>query len=150
MPDVFPFSIELNVDELAAGAEVGCRRLISCIHRRDKNFVEDANVAWQRHIEGTCAEVAWAKANDRYWSGCGKQGRYDAAGMQVRSVLYPQQEMPVRPGDVSGDIFVLVYAKAPLYTFCGWQIGYHCKLESFWRGDYWSVPQSALRKDTIA
>ena len=145
--------VELNSDELTAGAAVGARRHISALHRPDKNFPDDDNLRWQTHIEGALSEIAVAKYLNRYWTGCGLQSRFDVGveGLQVRSILNPSYGLVLRESDAYEDAYLLVHAQAPRYTLLGWLRGSEGKCDYWLRSNeradkpFWIVPVQGLR-----
>jgi hypothetical protein len=146
---------KLDWSEVQNGARIGLHRQLVSIKRGSASgHGYDGVDAWKIHIEGAIGEVALSKGLNRYWPGSVNtyktpdlQGR-----IQVRSTLYRQGCLIVRPDDDPGDTYVLVtleLGETPRYWLPGWMTGTEARKLGEWksvndRPHAWFVPQSAL------
>lgn len=126
-------TIRLNRIELLVGGWIGCARQIEALRRgyKDKHgFNEDG---WECHAEGAMAEMAAARAIDRYWTmtvntfrGEGDVGRYE-----VRRRSENWHDALVRPDEADERIHIAVFGKAPEFWVAGWCHGYEAKQDQW-------------------
>ncbi len=148
--------VTLNNTEIAVAALIGCGRTIRGKGFRDPSRTrkkESGLSQWQIDIEGACAEAAFAKARNLYWSGLAldtfKAG--DVGDVQVRHTELEYGSLVLRPTDTDDSApFALVIGSAPTFRVIGWIIAGDGKQEQWKHGKdtsepYWRVPQSALR-----
>lgn len=86
---------------------------------------------WDRHIEGACAEMAFAKYINRFWSGAvGDHGALDVDRYQLRVSRYDAAHLIIHPHEKG--IFVLLTGHAPTYRLCGWLDARDAKRDRYW------------------
>lgn len=146
----------LNNTEIAVAALIGCGRTIRGKGFRDPSRArkkESGLNQWQIDVEGSCAEAAFAKSRNLYWSGIAldtfKAG--DVGDVQVRHTELEYGSLVLRPGDDDAAPFALVIGTAPTFSVIGWIIARDGKQEQWKHGKntsepYWRVPQSALQR----
>lgn len=142
--------IELTHAELMVALQVGGMRRLKGIQNGARKNLHAKKSDWQTDVDGAAAEIAVAKYLGVYWS-CHIDTfkAPDVAGFQVRSTLYRDGHLIVRPNDPDGDIFVLVTGEAPRYCLAGALRGGDAKREEFvyqseGEADCWRVPQHRL------
>jgi hypothetical protein len=154
-----PLPSNLTWDEVEQAASVGVRRRI---HSRKKGLngaAADAEGnqglgAWDIDIEAAIAEMAVAKATNRYW--CGSVDTYHKGddvqyGIQVRHAVPDASSLIVRVEDSDAAVWVLVTGRAPSFQLRGWFFGHEAKKQESWkkaphnRDAAWFVPSKVLR-----
>lgn len=143
--------IRLSSSELITAATIGALRQITNL--RDGRTAAYGSVEespWQIHIEGACAEMAVAKAMNRFWSGAlGALDADDVGPLQVRSTARRDGSLILHAEDRDDRAFVLVTGQAPTYVLRGWIHAAHGKRKEFYRSDVrhpaYFVPQNALK-----
>ncbi len=89
---------------------------------------------WGADIEGVGAEMAVAKALDRFWSPNNRPDKADIGErLGVRYTAYPNGHLILHPNDEDGHIFVLVVGAMPEYEVVGHVLGQDGKREEWWR-----------------
>jgi hypothetical protein len=148
--------VTLSNAEIIQAALIGCMRTIrgksfrdpSSSRKKQKKYSQ-----WHLDIEGSCAEMAFAKARDLYWSGITmdtfKDG--DVGEVQVRHTELAHGSLVLRPGDNDSSPFALVIGAAPTFMVVGWIYARDGKQKQWAQGKdgdepYWRVPQSDLRR----
>lgn len=141
--------VDLTWDEVEVAALTGIRRNIRTIHEgRHRGGGQTPADGWTDHIVGAIAELAVAKAFNRYPSrnSCDIDG--DVGHLQVRSTVRGDH-MPVQSYDNDDAPFVLVLGQPPHMRIVGWLYGHEAKRKEYWRTDVrkpaYFVPPSALR-----
>lgn len=150
--------VTLTEAETISAAHTGLlRNAESLFAQREETIpgIGENGLGWTRHIEGACAELAFAKLIDRYWDA--SQSRFrnsnggDVGGIQVRSTIEEDGHLILRPHDRDEDAFVLVVGCAPRFRIVGWARARDAKRPEFVRDPggrgrpCWWIPQSALR-----
>src|SRR5262245_14237971 len=147
--------VESTLDwyELLQAAIVGSQRQV----KRLREGMHDAHGyngdGWSIHIEGAAAEMAYAKATNRYWSvpvaDDFRSVPGDVGTVQIRSTPRPNGCLILHPGDRDDAPFVLAIGRAPAFDFVGWGYAGDLKRREYWREDTgrpaFFVPQDALR-----
>lgn len=145
--------VKLTAYELMQAATMGSLRQISAITKGLPDRHGFAGLGWSEHIEGSCGELAVAKALDRYCSGSVntfKTGGDLGANVQIRTRSRHDYELIVRPDDRDDDMFVLVTGRSPEMTIRGWLTGAEAKRAEWMRthgnrSAAFFVPSTALR-----
>lgn len=144
--------IDVNLEwyELQMAWDVGLRRFIES-ERSGKKSRFNGTLNYTAHLEGAAAELAFAKATGRYWSGSVntfKDGG-DVGAIQVRMRMKHELPLYVRPTDRPDDIFVLVRGNQGSYRIVGWIMGAEAQNEDYkrkytgWSPTYF-VPDTVL------
>jgi hypothetical protein len=145
--------VRLSWGELQVGAFAGVMRRVVNLHDGHVHrWRYDAGEDWQIGIEGTLAELAVAKALDRYWTPVARYGRDVVADVgrryQVRSTPRLDGCLIVHDDDPDDHLYVLVVGTAPELRIVGCILGDAAKRPEFWRTDVrfpaYFVPQVAL------
>lgn len=148
-----PLTITLTTGELYVGAAVGVARRLAALKRgRPEVYGPAGPHYWQVDIEAALAEMAAAKALNRYWKSPlldSVGGSLDLEGVNVRSTPHANGHLILYPRDADEVPFVLVRGVSPTYDLAGWCYGRDGKLTEFWRTDVrnacFMVPASKLR-----
>jgi hypothetical protein len=146
-------TVTLTLGEILLGANVGVMRRISAMRTARLETYGAASNYWQTDIEACLAEIAVAKALNRYWLNPilpGQvRGTSDLTGINVRSTPRPDGCLLLHQADPDDLPFVLVRGTAPTLDLPGWCYGREGKNEGFWRDDdrvrpAFFVPAAAL------
>jgi len=135
--------IKLELSEIRSAAMVGVERHLQCIDRETK-----VGFPWQAHIEGACAESAFAKMTGVYWDhSVGTFGsRPDVGIYQVRHTSLPDGGLKCYEKDKDTDPFVLMVGNSMMgFEFVGWAYGYEVKE----RGKQVRVGEYVLARDGL-
>jgi hypothetical protein len=145
--------ITLAAHELYTAAHVGVMRRIESLKdgRQNQHGFSGEN-PWDVDIEGACAEIAAAKAINRYWEpGVNTFKSADiGTNIQVRATKGASHCLIVREADRDDHFYLLVTGVAPTFHVVGWIRGADAKRPAYLR-DYndrpaaYFVPQHALR-----
>ena len=114
--------VTLTNYELFAAAIVGVRRHIEALQDGLTPNAGFDGEGWEIHIQGACGEQAYAKYEDRFWSGSVntfKSGG-DVGLTQIRTRSKSDYDLIVREADRDDDYFVLVIGTAPTFKIVGW------------------------------
>lgn len=147
--------VELTSSEALIAAYVGSHRRLRAVYRghRARHGRGDGD-EWTADVEAAAAEVAAAKALDRFWTdlaGLDEDGDVGshAPKIHVRHTTLEYGRLILRPNDPGEGIFVLVIGTVPTFTVVGWitaaegrAIGE--RFEGNGRPPCVMVPQSAL------
>jgi hypothetical protein len=88
---------------------------------------------WDQHLEGAAAELAFAKAIGRFWSGnLGRLRAGDVCQYEIRSTPHAKGRLILHPEDPDERAFILVRGLAPYFEVAGWIMGRDGKQERFW------------------
>lgn len=136
-------NVRLEWYEMTEAAIVGVMRNISCL--KDGRGT-NSRAPWEAHIEGACAEMAYAKATKTYWSHSVNTFRSepDVGNVQVRSTQNPNYGLACTDRDKDSDIFVLVVGRAPNYEIVGWATGAEVKNGGSRNGNLYILSQEML------
>lgn len=107
------------------------------------------------HQIGCCAEMAFAKITNQYWTGGGDtfQNESDVGKNQVRSSDWPDGRLLIRPNEMEKyrqSVWVLMIGSANTgYRFAGWIRGFEAERDEYLdnpkgRGVAFFVPQNKL------
>jgi hypothetical protein len=155
--------VTLDWFEVEMAAIVGVRRRVEARWRQGRTDLHSVpgeavpSSNWETHVEGTVAELAYAKARGRFWNGSINTYRKggDVGDVQIRMRTRHDGRLIVRPSDRDSDYFVLVTGWAPTYRVHGWMLGADAKQERWLenpggQGEAFFVPQSELHPITAA
>src|SRR6516164_7258442 len=127
-----PIEVILTRWELMTGAICGSMRQIEALLNNSADahgFNEEHG--WNIHIEGACAEIAAAKALQRYWE-CGVNVFHApdiGHNIQVRRRSRHDWDLYVRPKDNPDHLWVLVTGIAPRFVVRGYMLGHEIRRE---------------------
>lgn len=152
MTAVGPLQVRLTAEELQQVAFIGAQRRIRAlangrVHRHGYDGADN----WSVHIEAAGAEMALAKARDRFWADSAAPDYHGDVGQrtQIRHTLRRNGSLIVHPDDPDDYALILVTGEAPDYLLPGWIWGREAKRDEWWRTDTgrpaFFVPQAALR-----
>lgn len=124
--------VQLSTSEISMCAMVGNRRQFEAIRRASKDrdgFVGDG---WSEHIEGACAELAFAKWSGLYWGGsvnaCGEPDFYPDIDVKLRPA-HPSArnldmyQLNLRTNSKPDCRYIHVVGARGSYLIRGWQHG---------------------------
>lgn len=145
--------VTLSWFEVFQGAACGVLRQIENLRAGRRDAHGFSGDGWGLHVDGALAEMAAAKASDRYWeavvSGDPRRIAGDVGLVQVRSTRRVNGSLIVHPTDPDEATFVLVVGTAPSYRVVGSILGREAKDSRWWRTDTgrpaYFVPQEVLR-----
>lgn len=156
--------VELERHEIAAAIRGGTGRHLRSSelgrNRQQHGLVADSGFNWKRwyaDVLAFAAEIAAAKAFDRYWHDSPELD-YDgdigslAPKIHVRHTCHEAGRLILRPVDSEDSAFVLVVGTVPVFRVVGWISSDEGMTDEFWvldlgndRPPCWMVPQAALR-----
>lgn len=132
--------VRLSWAELTIAGQIGAMRHVSALKEaRPSAYGYSEDDSWTTHIEGAAAEMAVAKALDRYWppliNGSLSASPGDIGnGIQVRSTGRKDGCLIVHPKDNNAHVFYLVISHTPpVYRIVGSMIALAAKHDDFWR-----------------
>lgn len=142
--------VRLTWSEMTTGAFFGVRRLVLAFYNERANTKgQDEDKLWQTQCEGACAEMALAKALDRYWSPVGEMFAGDVGRDEVRCTALPHGSLIIHKPDADDRPFYLVVGSYGRFEVKGWMLGADGKRREWWRDDVrnpaYFVPQRALQ-----
>ena len=149
--------VTLTPSELILASGVGARRHAANL-LANRPDAHRAPADWSLHIEGSCAELAAAKATSRYWLASvdfrERTAGDLAGGVEVRATERADGCLILHERDADDRPFVLVTGRAPHFDVRGWLRGGDGKRPEWWRSDVrapaWFVPVAALHPlDTL-
>lgn len=127
-------NVELSWGEVFHGCLVGVSRRIRRLRSGSKHRWGYDSHSWTAELESACAELAVAKALDRYWSDVPVPDHDGDVGdgLQVRHTLRQDGRLIVHREDEDGHDFVLVRGEAPRFDVAGFLPGVEAKREVYW------------------
>ena len=147
--------VTLSNYELFAAASVGIRRQIEALQDGLPDSAGFEGEGWSNHIEGAAGECAYAKFQDRFWSGSVNtfKSTGDVGATEVRTRSRPDYDLIVRDNDPNDAYFVLVVGTAPRFRVVGWIRGADAKRPEYrkehgGRPAAYFVPQTELQPFT--
>jgi hypothetical protein len=145
--------IELTLVEMRTASTVGITMHLEDLHNDKKsNTGETQKNAWQRKIEGSLAECAFAKFKNIYWNK-GVFPNPDVGEFEVRSTPYENGYLRIKPNDPDDRKFYLLTGINGKYTIRGWMYAKDAKQGKYWksiktgRPPQYFVPQSDINHD---
>lgn len=124
--------ITLDSYELIQGAMIGIMRTVVSITRGHENKHGLDNQDWNRDVNSALAELAVAKAFNKYWAGhVNKFKGTDVGEWQVRYTKSDNNRLLIRDADNKQHIFIMVTGYAPTYILQGWIYGYEGCIDKY-------------------
>ena len=142
--------VTLTEAEMLCGTVVGMLRRYDCAVKKRPTTVI-APSPWDVDIEGSLAEVAFAKYSELHWSmGVGTFKLPDVGNIQVRHTRIPSGRLILRDADPEDAYYVLVCGNAPNYEVVGYIHGSAAKRSEYranpnGAGEAYFVPRAALK-----
>ena len=115
--------VELTANEVHLAASHGLLRRYEKLAGKRKDRMQKERSNWDNEIEGSCAELAWAKYREQFWTGLAGLKAQDGVGVEIRWTKHDHGGLIVYPHDDDDAIFVLAKGFAPAYRFVGWMTG---------------------------
>lgn len=145
-------TVRLTPQEVALAATIGIYRYMDALRKsRPQTYGEIARGRWETDIEACCAEMAFAKWADRFWSGAlrARAVSGDVGRFEVRSCPREDAHLLLHDADADAAAFILVTGTAPEFSLRGWIVGQDGKNAEWWRAPdgrrpCYAVPQAAL------
>lgn len=147
--------VTLTADELEAAAHQGIKRRCSHFRRnaQERNGGERNTDNWGSDIESIAAEIAYAKATNKYHAALSWETRYngDVDGKEIRHTPYANGHLLLHDDAHDDRRYILVTGREGTYAIHGWIWGRDGKDPKYLadpcggRPAYW-VPQSALNE----
>jgi hypothetical protein len=121
------FTVELTPDEVHLAASHALLRRYEKLrgHRGDR--IQSMRSGWDNEIEGSGAELGWAKLRSQFWSGAAGMRAKDGIDAEVRWTKHDDGGLIIYPHDDDTAVFVLAKGFAPSYRFVGWMYGDEAK-----------------------
>jgi hypothetical protein len=143
--------VTLTESEALLAAYSGTHRRLRAIFRgRQHRHGRGERDEWQYDVQACAAELAVAKALDRFWSDSpAPDYGGDVGTLHVRHTLREGGRLILRPNDPDDAVFVLVTGSIPSFRVVGWVTGWEGKAGTpddlgNGRPPCWLVPQPAL------
>ena len=146
--------VKLSYSELLVGALVGSLRHAEALVRGREDQDGFEGDGWGVHIEGALAEMAAARAINRYWDASVNRfkdpTRGDVGPYEVRRRSRQDYDVLIRPRDADAKVHIAVFGSAPNFRVAGWLFGHEAKRDEWLkphagRKPAWFMPQSELR-----
>lgn len=149
--------VRLTWPEVSYGAKIGVDRQLANVRQGNHDGHRFKGDPFDIHIQGSLAELAWAKAHKKYWEPFVSDPKTlpgDVGHVQIRSTTRRNGCLIVHESDPDTAPFYLVVADLPDFTIAGWVYGHEAKDRRFWRTDTgrpaFFVPQEHLRPPVAA
>ena len=117
--------VSLNPSEILVGAQIGIMRMTQNLKRGYKDYrgSRSDGTGWTKHIEGSMAEMAFAKFFDAYWSG--NIGHHtdmpDVSVFEIRLRSEFWHDLPLHDHDTQDNQFIwLLSGNYGEYIIHGW------------------------------
>ena len=116
--------VKLTQEEIERAAMLGVRRNAEAAVRNSKARWGGLSTCWNGHIQGSLAEMAFAKWMNCYWEGHTSTytQKADVAGCEVR--WSSNNKLKRKDSDALDQKYILVIGEAPVMTICGWIWGH--------------------------
>lgn len=131
------------------------RRLRAIFRGRQARYGRGDGDEWESDVQACAAELAVAKALDRYWADSAELDPDGDVGslpphVHVRHTPLAAGRLILRPTDPDDGVFVLVTGELPTFEVVGWLGGREGKVGEpvdvgNGRPPCWMVPRAALR-----
>jgi hypothetical protein len=116
--------VTLSRSEALQASYAGVHRRLRTIFRgRQHRHGRGNSDEWQDDVQACAAELAVAKALDRFWSDSPEPDYSDVGELHVRHTLREDGHLILRPGDPDDGIFVFVTGAIPAFVVHGWTTG---------------------------
>ncbi|MGA0128435.1 MAG: hypothetical protein ACO3I1_04000 [Burkholderiales bacterium] len=115
--------VTLTPNEIHLAATHAIMRRFEKHQGKRSDRIQKERSTWDNEIEGACAELAFAKHLNAYWSGVSDLKAKDGAGMEVRWTKHETGGLIIYPHDDDKSVFVLAKGFAPEFKFVGWLRG---------------------------
>lgn len=115
--------VVLTPNEVHLAASHGVLRRYEKLAGRRGDRVQKQCSDWDNEIEGACAEYAWAKFRQQFWTGVVGVGARDGVEVEVRWTKHAHGGLIVYPHDDDDSVYVLARGRAPEFRFVGWLRG---------------------------
>lgn len=116
--------VVLRPDEFAAALDVATRRISDSLLNKSRDGLSNKNwiTGTMKHIQGACAEIAVAKALDKYPQFGVRQftGMVPDVSSNLEVRYSTSGRLVVRHADPSDRIYILVTGDPPCLTINGW------------------------------
>lgn len=146
--------VALEWYEVLFAANVGLHRRVESIRRGSyRPMYQDGEDEWTVEEESACAEMAFAKHADKYWSGSVNAFKDpDVGAIQIRHTFRRNGRLIIREADRADHFHVLVVGRSPTFHVLGGMYAEHARQQEAWLADPGGrgqpacfVPQSHLR-----
>lgn len=123
-------TVELTANEVHLAASHGVLRRYEKLAGKRGDRIQKMQSDWVNEIEGACAELAWAKHREQFWTGVSALKANDGVGVEIRWTRHADGGLIVYEHDDDNAVFILAKGFAPQYKFVGWMRGREAKAAS--------------------
>ena len=116
-------TVTLTPNEVHLAASHGLLRRYEKLQGKRGDRIQKERSTWDNEIEGSCAELAWAKSQGKFWTGVSDLKAKDGADVEIRWTKHEDGGLIVYPHDDDNAVFVLAKGFAPEFKFVGWLRG---------------------------
>lgn len=112
--------VTLTPNDIHLATTHGLLRRIEKLQGKRGDREQNENSTWANEMEGVCAELAWCKHLNLFWSGVSGLRAVDGGGVEVRWTKHATGGLIVYDHDKDDSVYVLAKGFAPTYRFVGW------------------------------
>ena len=116
-------TVTLTPNEIHLAASHAILRRYEKLAGKRADRIQKEKSTWDNEIEGACAELAWCKLYNHYWTGVSGLRAKDGGDVEIRWTKWHSGGLIVYPHDKDSSIFVLARGSAPTFEFIGWLTG---------------------------
>lgn len=141
--------VTMTAAEMMQGGLVGLMRRVGGMKAPTRDRYARKS-SWATDIDSAIAEMAVSKYRGIYWIGHRNSTADLTDGREVRATIYENGHLLLHETDKDDRRFVLVVAKAPIYSIRGQFLAGNGKIDDYWHeadasGEAcWWVPQALL------
>lgn len=136
----------LSPDEIRFGAYHAIDRRMQQMNGKRSRYGQAYQPVWDDEVESTCAEEAFSKFKDKYWTGLAGLRSTDCADEDVRWTRHSNGHLPIYPRNDDQRRLVLMDGFAPVYRVIGWAFAHEAKYPQYWDQEkgYFAFPRRLL------
>ena len=113
-------NVTLTPDEIFLAASHGIFRRVKFHEGKREDREQKERSTWDNEIEGACAELAWCKYWNNYWTGLTGIRKIDGAGVEVKWTRHANGGVILKRNSDNDKVHVLARGFAPSFIFVGW------------------------------
>lgn len=116
-------TVTLTPNDIHLATSHGLLRRTEKLQGRRTDREQNERSTWDNEMEGVCAELAWCKHLNLFWSGVSGLRAMDGGGVEIRWTKHDTGGLIVYDHDHDDSVYVLAKGFAPSYRFVGWLTG---------------------------